>query len=95
MGSGGTYSGTQGFSQDLQKQIDQLIQQGVTETDKDKRAKIYGQLQNIAYENALDIFIDQPQGRVYMQNWVQGYYYNSTYPGFYFYSLSKGNNGQK
>ncbi len=93
LGSGGTYSGTQGFPADLQKQLDTLIQQGVTESDSAARAKIYAQLQNLTYQNALDIFIDQPQIRVYMQNWVQGYYYNPTYPGnggFYFYSLSKG-----
>jgi peptide/nickel transport system substrate-binding protein len=90
LASGGTYSGTQSFAPDLSKQIDALITQGVTESDSAKRAAIYGQLQNLAYENALDIFLTQPQARVYMQNWVQGYYYNPTYPGYYFFSLSKG-----
>jgi peptide/nickel transport system substrate-binding protein len=89
LSSGGTYSGTQSFPKDVQSQIDQLIVQGVTATDPAARAKIYGQLQNLAYENALDIFVDQPQGRQYMQNWVQGWYYNPTYPGQYFYALSK------
>jgi len=48
----------------------------------------------MAYENALDIFVVQRDGRHYEQDWVKGWYYNSTYPGMpetgsYFYALSK------
>ena len=89
LASNGTYSGSQGFSADLSKQMDQLIQQGVQESDPTARAKIYGQLQNLAYQNALDIFVVQPFARHYEQMWVKGYYYNPIYPGIYFYVLSK------
>jgi peptide/nickel transport system substrate-binding protein len=89
LASGGTYSGTQSFPKDVQTQLDQLIQQGVQESNKDARAKIYSQIQNLSYENALDLFVDQPLGRQYMQGWVNGWYYNPTYPGIYFYALSK------
>lgn len=93
--SGGTYGGTQHFPKDLQTQMDNLINQGVQTSDPQARAKIYGQLQNLAYENALDIFVVQRQGRHYEQSWVKGWYYNPTYPGApetgsYFYALSKG-----
>ncbi|HBY97857.1 MAG TPA: peptide ABC transporter substrate-binding protein [Chloroflexi bacterium] len=88
--SGGTYGGTQHFPQDLQTQMDTLIKQGVQTSDSQARTKIYEQLQNLAYENALDIFVVQPQGRHYEQTWVKGWYYNPTYPGIYFYALSKG-----
>lgn len=90
LASGGTYGGTQHFPKDLQTQIDQLVTQGVQTSDPQARAKIYQQLQNLAYQNALDIFVEQPQNRHYEQLWVQGWYYNPTYPGIYFYSLSKG-----
>ena len=90
LASNGTYSGSQGFAPDLQTQLDNLIVQGAQETDPQARAKIYEQLQNLSYTNALDLFVDQPQLRRYMQMWVNGYYYNPIYPGFYFYSLSKG-----
>lgn len=90
LASGGTYGGTQSFPKDIQSQMDTLINQAVTATDPATRAKDYQQLQNIAYENALDVFMVQAQTRVYMRDWVKGYYYNPTYPGFYFYSLSKG-----
>ena len=90
LASGGTYSGFQSFPKDLQTQLDQLINQGVTEADPAARAKVYGQLQNLAYQNYLDIYVDQPQGRHYEQEWVQGWYYNPAYSDQYFYALSKG-----
>ena len=93
--TGGTYGGTQHFPADVQKQMDQLINQAVQATDSQTRATLYGQLQNIAYENALDIFVVQRQERHYEQLWMKGWYYNPTYPGGtpvgeYFYALSKG-----
>jgi peptide/nickel transport system substrate-binding protein len=91
LASGGTYSGSQAFPADLQKQLDQLITQGVQTSDNQARAAIYSQLQNLSYENALDIFVVQPQVRVYLQNWVKGYYYNPIFSNneFYYYSMSK------
>jgi peptide/nickel transport system substrate-binding protein len=91
LSSGGTYAAYQFFPKDVQAQIDQLITQGVTTTDTQERAKIYGQLQNIAYENALDIFVVQPDVRHYEQMWVKGWYYNPIFGNAitYYYSLSK------
>ncbi len=89
LSSGGTYAASQYFDPALQKQLDGLIAQGVTTTDASQRAAIYGKLQNLSYQNALDIFVDQPQARHYEQLWVKGYYYNPIYPGMYFYVLSK------
>ncbi len=92
LASGGTYGGTQHFPKDLQAQMDQLITQGVQSSDTQARAKIYAQLQNLSYQNALDLFVVQPQARQYMQSWVKGWYYNPayTYQEQYFYVLSKG-----
>ena len=91
LSSGGTYAASQFFPADLQKQMDTLIVQGVTATDPQQRASIYSQLQNLSYQNALDIYVVQPQVRVYMQDWVKGYYYNPIYGNtiYYEYSLSK------
>jgi peptide/nickel transport system substrate-binding protein len=95
LATGGTYGGTQSFPKDVQAQMDTLISQAVQATDPQTRAQLYGQLQNIAYENALDLFVVQRQERHYEQLWVNGWYYNPTYPGStptgeYFYALSKG-----
>ena len=90
LGSGGTYAGMQAFPKAVQTQLDQLIQHGVAITDQQACTKIYGQLQNLSYENALDIWLDQQQGRHYEQLWVKGYYYQPNYEGnFYFHVLSK------
>jgi len=91
LASGGTYSGSQAFPADLQSQLDQLITQGVQTSDEQSRAQIYSQLQNLSFENALDLFVVQPEVRVYMQDWVKGYYYNPIFSNseYYFYALSK------
>jgi peptide/nickel transport system substrate-binding protein len=91
LASGGTYAAYQGFPADLQKQMDDLIAQAVTTTDPQQRAQLYGQLQNLSYENALDIFVVQPEVNVYMQPWIKGYYYNPAWSNnmYYYYSMSK------
>ena len=92
--SGGTYGGTQHFPADVQAQMDKLINEAVQSTDPNTRAQMYGQLQNLAYENALNIFVVQRQERHYEQLWMKGWYYNPTYPGAspvgeYYYTQSK------
>jgi peptide/nickel transport system substrate-binding protein len=91
LASGGTYSAYQAFPKDLQQQMDQLIQEAVSTADTQKRAELYGELQNLSYENALDIFVVQPLARWYEQMWIHGYYYNPIFgANAYFYVLSKG-----
>jgi peptide/nickel transport system substrate-binding protein len=95
LASSGAFSANQHFEKNLQTQLDDLIGKAVASTDQNERTKLYGQLQNLSYENALDIHIDQPQGRDYHQLWVKGWYYNPIIPitansGLYFYVLSKG-----
>ncbi len=89
LGSGGNYSANQGFDPTLQKQMDQLINQAVSETDATKRGQIYSQLNKIAVDNALDVFIDTPIGQRYLQPWVKGAYYNPILATWYYYALSK------
>jgi len=91
LATGGTYSGSQFFPADLQTQLDQLITQGVQTSDEQARSVDYSQLQNLSYENALDLFVVQPEVRVYLQDWVKGYYYNPIFSNneFYYYSMSK------
>ncbi len=48
MHSQGAYAGNQGFEADMQAQFDELIDQGVVETDPAKRDEIYSQLQQLA-----------------------------------------------
>ncbi len=90
LGSGGTYSATQGFDPALQKQMDTLIQQALATSDQTQRASIYAQLNKLSVDNALDVFAVVPTARHYEQTWVKGWYYNPIYSDEYYYSLSKG-----
>jgi peptide/nickel transport system substrate-binding protein len=90
MHSKGAYSGNQGFAPELQAQFDELIDQGVKETDAAKRAEIYTQLQQLAIDNAIDIFLFQATGRKYMNSAVSGWYYNPLATGDWYYAMTKG-----
>jgi peptide/nickel transport system substrate-binding protein len=89
LASGGNYSSNQHFDPTLQKQLDQLINQAVSEVDSTKRAALYSQLNKLSIDNALDVFIDTPLGQRYMQPWVKGWYYNPIYGYNYYYPISK------
>jgi peptide/nickel transport system substrate-binding protein len=92
LGSNGWASSFTRFPEDLQKELDGLILKAVQTTDAQERISIYGQLQNIAYDNALYIFTVQPHNRAYIPAWVRGWRSSEVTGMFgdYFYSLSKG-----
>jgi len=87
MHSNGAFSAWQGYSN---PHVDELIENGISETDPTARKNIYYELQRIYYEDVPSVIIDQPLGRHWERDWVQGWYYNPIYPGQYFYHLSKG-----
>jgi peptide/nickel transport system substrate-binding protein len=85
----GTYGRRQQLPEDVTAQFQELLNQGVSESDPAKRAEIYTQVNQLVYDLAPDIILAIPTGRHYQQRWVNGYYYNPIYPGNYFYPLSK------
>jgi len=89
MHSEGAYSGIQGYSND---RADELIAQGVNETDPDKRKDIYYELQQIYHDDAPGIMLGQLLGRRYFQDWVKGFIFNPADPAdiSHVYNLSKG-----
>jgi peptide/nickel transport system substrate-binding protein len=51
----------------------------------------YFELQAMAVDDVIDIFMSQATGRNYQQLWVQGYYFNAVYPDpMWVYRFSKG-----
>ena len=68
---------------------DELIMQGVSETDPEKRREIYYELQRRAYEDAIDIFLVDARDRRWQRTWVNGWLYNPMWPGDNYYVLSK------
>jgi peptide/nickel transport system substrate-binding protein len=85
----GTYGHNQGLPADLLSQFQDIINRGVAEADPAKRATIYAEFNKLYYDQVPTILLAVPVGRHYEQRWVQGYYYNPIYTGFYFYPLSK------
>jgi peptide/nickel transport system substrate-binding protein len=85
----GTYGRRQSLPDDLTAQFQDLINQGVSETDPAKRAEIYKQVNQLYYDNAPGILLATATGRRYEQRWVQGWFYNPIYSGTNYYTLSK------
>lgn len=89
MHSAGAYGRAQSFPAEMQAGFDALIDQGVAEADPAKRAEIYAQLQQQAYDNAIDIFLYQATGRHYQRKELKGWFSNPLIPEEYYYGLSK------
>jgi len=87
MHSHGAFSSWQGYNNPT---VDELIEEGISETDPEARKNIYYELQRIYYEDVPSVIIEQALGRHWERDWVQGWYYNPIYPGNYFYDLWKG-----
>lgn len=86
MHSDGRYAMAQGYKN---PQADQLVRQAVSETDPAKRADLYLQLQNLAYEDAMQIYTVHPTGLWAMREEVKGFEDNPVYMGLYFYPMYK------
>ncbi len=87
----GAYARVQSFPEDLGDQIVELIDAGVSSTDEAERTPVYEELQQLAYDNVIDIFMYQPTEPRYFQEWVDGYYFNPLGPEPYhwLYALDK------
>ena len=87
----GAYARVQSFPEDLSAKILELISAGVATTDDAKRKPVYEELQSMAYDNVIDVFMYQPTEPRYFQEWAEGYYYNPLAPEPYHwvYALSK------
>src|SRR5262249_27839571 len=81
----GLYAQEQSLPHDLAQSLAVFINQGVQQTDATQRAAVYKQFNQAFYAAAPDILLTIQNGRQYEQRWVQGYYYNPIYPGYYFY----------
>ena len=88
--SKGDYPMTQKFSN---PEFDRLIDEGNTETDIAKRKVIYAKLQDLAFEEAPQLYLQDAVRYRTQRDWVKGWYNNPIFPdapyGSYFYTISK------
>jgi peptide/nickel transport system substrate-binding protein len=82
----GTYAGRQGLPDDLKAQFQELVNAGVRESDPEKRAQIYYELQKLHHDQAIQITLAQATGVRYEQRWVQDWFYNPIMFGGYYYA---------
>jgi peptide/nickel transport system substrate-binding protein len=85
----GTYARRQGLPEELTAQYQELLNQGVAETDPDARHAIYQQVNQIQYDHPSGILMATALARRYEQRWIEGWYYNPILPGTYYYTISK------
>ena len=88
--SQGTIAGLQAFPEELQQQFDSGVERCVV-LGEAEAVGCYDELQRLAYESAIDIFITQPSERHYQQLWMDGWFLNPAYavPYLWYYALSK------
>ena len=82
MGSNGDYSSFFGeaYREFAIENVDPLLEQGLKETDKEKRVEIYKELTKIAHDHAISIYAYQPGGNHVKRTWLKGWYFNPIIP---------------
>jgi len=95
LASNGSYGGPNHISVlgDISSQLDQLINEAANTLDTATRKAHYYKMQQIAYDQALGIYIADETGRHWERTWVNNYEYNPIWPGQNFSVMSKSANG--
>jgi peptide/nickel transport system substrate-binding protein len=84
----GTYGGRTNLPEELTAQFEELVTAGVLAADPAEREQIYFDLQQLFYDEAIQITLSQAAGTRYEQRWVQDWYYNPILFAGYFYAYS-------
>jgi peptide/nickel transport system substrate-binding protein len=91
MHSAGTWSQFQGLPQEQYDRYDAKIAECLGLPFGPEAEACYFEVQAMAVDDVIDIFMAQATGRNYQQLWVQGYYVNPIYPSpMWLYRYSKG-----
>ncbi len=80
MSSSGTFAHFQGLPQEMYDRYDPKIAECLGLPFAPQAEVCYRELQAMAIEDVIDIFMVQATRRHYEQLWVNGYYYNPAYP---------------
>jgi len=83
-----TAGGDRTFPPD-QEFVDAEIDDAIVETNATLRGLMYWDLQERYWNDCISFPLIQPVGRRFARDWVQGWYYNSLYPGLYAYDIYK------
>jgi peptide/nickel transport system substrate-binding protein len=89
LGSTGYFGRFLDIEPNLQKQLDDLILQARRELDPEKRKALYYQIEQLNYDHALIIPIEQGVFKRFTRSWVKGFFWNMAYVGTYYWYLWK------
>ncbi len=89
LGSTGYFGRFLDIEPNLQKQLDDLILQARRELDPEKRKALYYQIEQLNYDHALLIPIEQGVFKRFTRSWVKGFFWNMAYVGTYYWYLWK------
>ncbi len=89
--SNGAYGSTLGrdYTKWAKKYMDDLLVKSMKTVNATQRKKIYDEMNILAHDNAIYMFLDQPLVVHVQRSDLKGWYYNPMRPGVDFYSLYK------
>ena len=90
--SQGAYGRIVNMPADMAAIYDAKIVEGATATDQAERRKIYEEMQLMAQEDGINVWIYQVLDGIHYQKWINGFYYNPAYGNAeygWIYGLSK------
>ena len=67
--------------------LSNLVHQAAFELNETLRVQLYAEITQSCYDNAYYLWTTQPMMSHVERTWVQGYYYNPTFAGLYYYDL--------
>jgi ABC-type transport system substrate-binding protein len=85
----GAYGSRQNMPAEMKAQFKALLDQGVGEIDKTKRAEIYKQVNQLYFDNAPGAIVALSTSHNFRQRWVEGVIRNPMFPGEYYPVISK------
>jgi peptide/nickel transport system substrate-binding protein len=83
--STGAYGRVINMTPEYAEKYDALVEEGAALTDPEARRAVYEDIQLQAQEDAVVIWMYQGVGRMHLQRWIQGMYYNPAYSAVYSY----------
>jgi len=90
--SQGAYGRVINFPEDIAAKYDAMIEKAASLTTAEERRPVYEEIQLEAQKDAVVIWLYQGVGRVHLQPWIKGFYFNPAYSSAnhsYVYALSK------
>ncbi len=85
----GAYGTRQHMPEELFNQLKALVDQGVAQADPAARSKIYFQLNQLYFDNAVGFPVVTATNHIFEQRWVQGRIVNPMFSGIQYATISK------